>query len=306
MSKIAICGTGTSAEAILNEIDDFSKIVSFYETRPKSKFFRNVPVKPLSHIDKSLDKIYVASMSYPDIISELVRLGVDIERVEIAVAHRDDPRFGSIRIKGSSVLPKLKRYSQFKFTIDEIVNEVDSHLPLVFEDRLEHLSHALSQSNPAGDFVEFGVYRGESLLHLAKCTTRPVWGFDSFCGFSNGSIWNEIDSESREIISIPEQLADYKYLVHGFFEDTLSIWLDEQERKKIGFVHYDAGHYEVAKYVLQTLKPFMLRSCVLVCDEYIPSPTELRANEYEAVNDVFGDRLRIISKSGQSVTMLID
>ena len=62
----------------------------------------------------------------------------------------------------------------------------------------------------------------------------------------------------------------------------------------------------MAKYVLQTLKPFMLRSCVLVCDEYIPSPTELRANEYEAVNDVFGDRLRIISKSGQSVTMLID
>ena len=145
MSKIAICGTGTSAEAILNEIDDFSKIVSFYETRPKSKFFRNVPVKPLSHIDKSLDKIYVASMFYPDIISELVRLGVDIERVEIAVAHRDDPRFGSIRIKGSSVLPKLKRYSQFKFTIDEIVTEVDSHLPLVFEDRLEHLNNQIPQ-----------------------------------------------------------------------------------------------------------------------------------------------------------------
>lgn len=31
-SKIAICGTGASAEAILNEIDDFSQIVSFYET----------------------------------------------------------------------------------------------------------------------------------------------------------------------------------------------------------------------------------------------------------------------------------
>ena len=62
----------------------------------------------------------------------------------------------------------------------------------------------------------------------------------------------------------------------------------------------------MAKYVFQTLKPFMLNSCVLVCDEYIPSPTELRANEYEAVHDVFGKKLKIISKSRQSVTMLIE
>lgn len=305
-SKIAICGTGASAEAILNEINDFSHIVSFYETKPNIKSFRNIPVKPLSHIDKSLDKIYVASMFYPDIISELIRLGVDIERVEIAVAHRDDPRFGSIRIKGSSVLPKLDRYSEFKIRIDEIVKEVDSHLPSLFEDRLEHLSNALCHSNPVGEVVEFGVYRGESLLHLAKGTTRPVWGFDSFCGFSDGSIWNEIDSDNREKVSIPEQLKDYKYLVQGFFENTLQTWLDRQKGKKISFVHYDAGHYEVAKYVLQTLKPFMLNSCVLVCDEYIPSPTELRANEYEAVHDVFGKKLKIISKSGQSVTILIE
>lgn len=305
MYKVAICGTGSSAEIFLKDINDLHQVIGFFETVPRSKSFKNLPVKPLYEIPKDVSKIYVASMFYPDIIDQLLAQGIDINKIEVAVGHRDDPRFGSLKIKGTDVLPKLGEYRAFKEKIAKVTCVVDSYKPISIRDRLKHLVHALENAHPQGEIVEFGVYRGESLLYLAENTKRPVWGFDSFCGFAESSFWSKITDDGRKSVPLPKMLNQYKYLVPGFFEHTLTPWLNKAKVKEISFIHYDAADYHAAKYVFKTLKPYLTPGCVLVCDEFIPSPTELKANEYQAVVDVFGDEYEIISKSGQAVAMII-
>ena len=74
--------------------------------------------------------------------------------------------------------------------------------------------------------MEFGVYKGQSLEYLSSLTDVPVWGFDSFNGPQNESVWN-LRGEENAQIAISSFIQKYKYIVKGYFEK-LS-WLDKKK-----------------------------------------------------------------------------
>jgi len=93
--------------------------------------------------------------------------------------------------------------------------------------------------------------------------------------------------------------------VVGYFHDTLDRWLDQERVKEISFIHYDAGHYESARFVLSRVSDLLVPGAVIVFDELIPCQTELKANEYDALVDVLPDGFEFMSRCGQSVAIQI-
>lgn len=305
MRKVAIYGTGSSAIALQRELGDEVRIDCFYETSPQNSSHDGKPVYGPENLMWDIDELYVASMYYPDIIELLTQKSFPIEKVTVVVAHRDDPRFGTIRLSGESVLSNIPEYKGFQIRINDIESKVATSTRLNFLNRLDHLVFALSHAPKNGHIMEFGVFRGESLIHLARASERPVWGFDSFCGFAEGSMWNKVQNDTRAKIAIPKSLMDYNCIVPGYFENTVDEWLSKQALHDIAFIHYDAAHYDAAQFVLSRVQNHLMTGSIIVFDELIPSPTELRANEYDALIDTMADKFLFLSRCGQSVAIQI-
>jgi hypothetical protein len=278
--RYSIWGTGSSALDFMGEYKRSDTLVEFIESEPSKSLFMDRPVVNPRNMTWDVDRLYVASQYYPTIVQALDKMGYPLERVEVVVSHRDDPRFGCIRFNAVQILPRLSDYERHSNLIRRINEELDELNIPDWNNRLDHLSSALKAAPPQGLVLEFGVYRGESLLHLAALCDRPVWGFDSFSGFDNASSW-DFDTSVRVRAELPEELKSYPYLVPGFFSDTLTPFLNRHVGEGCSFVHYDAGHYDAAKYCLENLRPIFSPGCVVVFDEYVPTPTDLDASEYK-------------------------
>jgi hypothetical protein len=304
---IAIYGTGSSADDLIAEFTENERLICFYETHPDKKIHKDLPVLGIDEIDESIDEVFIASVFYPEIIELLVKKNISIENFTVAIAHLDDPRYGPLRIPAKDVLSELDKYIDFRKTIDSIKKIVDEQNPFEFNNRLDHLTYAYSHAPVDATSVEFGVYRGESLLHLANISNLPVWGFDSFSGLSEGSPWTNSEITNRFDVELPICLKEYRYLVEGYFEDTLVPWIKENNIQKIGFVHYDAGHYKAAKYVLEKIESHLIVGSILVFDEFVPTENELHANEFQALNDTYFGKYKILSKcdNGSSTSVTI-
>lgn len=113
-----------------------------------------------------------------------------------------------------------------------------------------------------GDYLEFGILKGKSLLHSYYCTKKlniknvNFYGFDSFEGFP---------IENHDFFINKNFLVDYKkvkktfskfkkvQIIKGFFDETL-----KQDKiieiKKISFVFIDCDIYESALSILPFIK----------------------------------------------------
>ena len=208
----------------------------------------------------------------------------------------DNPRYGPRRIPANKVENELEKYLEFRKTIDDLKNMVNAKKPLIFTNRLDHLTYAYSLMPKNTNIVEFGVYRGESLFHLASISNLPVWGFDSFDGWKEGSPSIDTESTNRSEVDIPDSLKSHEYLVEGYFEDTLVPWIKANNIQKIGFVHYDAGIYEATKFVLEKIESYLAVGSIIVFDEFIPVLSDLQNAEFRALDEVYTGKYKILSK----------
>lgn len=312
MTKIIIYGTGENSETYVKQLPNDYEIISFCETNPSKSSFMGLPVyKFSSEVVQECDLIVIASMYYPEILEKLLDEGLQKSKIKIATSHKDDPRFDILMLEVDDILDNLENYKNFKEKIIEIEEFVNSHSPKLFSDRLKNLEYCFNQISIEGSKVEFGVYHGESLLHLSKLTKDPVWGFDSFCGTIGGNIKNleespfsQRDTQSTPL-AISNDLKDYKYLQIGYFHETLPSWINQNAEESIAFLHYDAGEYEAACFVMERTCPLLTKGSIVVFDEFIPSPIELVASEYEAFMNNFSQDFEIISRSGSSVGIRI-
>lgn len=302
--KYSIWGTGSSATDFLAEVNTDNGFIQFIESEPTRSFFREKPVVNPFDMDWEIDRLYIASQYYPNILRHLAQMGYPLTKVQIVVSHRDDPRFGCIRIEATDVLPKLVEYERHESIIKGVNDELSELNIPAFKSRLDHLTSALVSAPIQGLVLEFGVYRGESLLHLAERCDRPVWGFDSFSGFDNAPSW-DFDTSTRVRTELPKALQSYPHLIPGFFKDSLTPFLQKNYGQEVSFVHYDAGHYEAAMYVLETLRPLFSSGSIVVFDEYVPTPTDLDASEYRVYNEVLvRDGWKFFSRCGDSVAVI--
>lgn len=148
-----------------------------------------------------------------------------------------------------------------------------------------------------GDIMEFGVYKGASLIRLATYRkmletdlSRKVIGFDMFGEFPRTN--NDLDNnfieefegnggfgiEKEEL----EKFLQYKKidnfnLIKGNILETLDKYLDEYPHTRISFLHIDVDVYEPTKYILDKLYDRVVRGGVIVFDDYNTVEGETRA-----------------------------
>jgi hypothetical protein len=70
--------------------------------------------------------------------------------------------------------------------------------------------------------------------------------------------------------NLPQVNGNVK-LIKGWFNETLLNFIQTQN-KKVSFIHLDADLYSSTKYILDVLKDYIDRDCIIVFDELVNYP----------------------------------
>jgi len=129
-------------------------------------------------------------------------------------------------------------------------------------------------------YVEFGVFKGESLRRwsgLLKHPASQLHGFDSFEGLPE--TWNIF--MSKEILDVGGALPDIQdervKLYKGWFSDTVPAYVANLKPQASLVLHLDADIYSSTIYVLRQMRPFLQAGTILVFDEFFDREHELKA-----------------------------
>lgn len=169
-------------------------------------------------------------------------------------------------------------YDKSNFNIDAFHNAkiIKKEFKSPGLDRKWHLYDAMEQCTIQGHILEFGVYMGKTIKHIAyQFPNQTIWGFDSFEGLPEDWIRtsNEEKAPTRPkgyfaLESLPEVDANVK-LVKGFFNDSLPNWINENPGP-IKFLHVDCDLYSSTKEILTLLNSQIVPGTVIVFDEMYP------------------------------------
>ncbi len=135
------------------------------------------------------------------------------------------------------------------------------------------LDAALSAISVEGGMaLEFGVFRGTSLRHIAETLSgQDVYGFDSFEGLPED--WTHFQKKGRFSLGgqLPQGLPANAKLVKGWFDESLPGFLKEHSGP-VAFLHIDSDIYSSARTVLTELTPRIVPGTVILFDEYFNYP----------------------------------
>ena len=141
----------------------------------------------------------------------------------------------------------------------------------VYEDRFQNLVSSAAKSEFFGHSIEFGVWKGASINHLALSYPSTVfWGFDSFRGLPEP--WYRSFDKSRmnkqgdfALDGIPKVVSGVKIVI-GDFEESLPAWM-KQNAGEVSFIHIDSDLYSSSKSILKHLNRRIVPGTVVVFDE---------------------------------------
>jgi hypothetical protein len=147
--------------------------------------------------------------------------------------------------------------------LDNIPNINTYPLTYVFEImKLRHKPNTL--------WLEFGVASGRTINYISKFTKGKVYGFDSFEGLPEK--WR--DGFEKGMFhrngNLPKVNSNVE-LITGWFHETLVNFIQTKKRK-VSFIHIDADLYTSTKFILEVLKDYMDKDCVIVFDELVNYP----------------------------------
>jgi Methyltransferase domain len=157
----------------------------------------------------------------------------------------------------------------------------------ITDSKFDLLACALRQADVAGDrlICEFGVFRGDTINHLARLTPKPIFGFDSFEGLPEG--WGHGLSKGHFALKKLPEVRSNVTLIKGWFDQTLPSFL-EQHKGVIGFMHVDCDLYSSTKIIFSQLKSRLAPAAVIVFDEYFNYPG-WEEGEYKAFQEFLAD-----------------
>src|SRR5262245_10501408 len=138
-----------------------------------------------------------------------------------------------------------------------------------FDGAAEVLEYALSCATVDGLALEFGVFSGRSINHIARLRSDKVYGFDSFEGLPEG--WREGYDKGAFARGDLPQVAPNVELVIGWFDRTLPKFLDAHPGPA-SFVHIDCDLYSSTQTVLTQLRERLVPGTIILFDEYFNYP----------------------------------
>jgi hypothetical protein len=167
--------------------------------------------------------------------------------------------------------------------LNSTVDYIERHMPnaLGFETQRELLEYALSETGVPGHYLEFGVFTGGTIRHLAKLKRdQTIHGFDSFEGLPEAwggfGLGRSAFSKSGRVPRVPANVVLHK----GWFRETLPRWR-ETNTGLIAFMHIDCDLYSSTVDILETLAGQLQLGTVIVFDEYFNYPNWER-HEFQA------------------------
>ena len=149
------------------------------------------------------------------------------------------------------------------------------------ETQLDNLTYAVSQvSLDEGLFLEFGVFEGVTINHIAKLQPdKIVHGFDCFEGLPEDWTLGAAAGSYSTHGNIP-QVEDNVKLHIGLFDDVLPEFIKTCSAP-VAFLHIDSDIYSSAKTVLTLLESHIVPGTIIVFDEFLNYPG-FKDHEYKA------------------------
>jgi hypothetical protein len=141
------------------------------------------------------------------------------------------------------------------------------------------------RSVPNGLVLEFGVYSGNSINHLASLEAGRVVGFDSFEGLPEE--WRpDMPKSAFKLEKVPK-VAPNVELVVGWFDETLPKFL-ASNAGPAAFIHVDCDLYSSTATVFHYLRDRIVSGTVIIFDEYF-NYVGWRNHEYKAFAEFVAD-----------------
>ncbi|MEI9889074.1 MAG: TylF/MycF/NovP-related O-methyltransferase [Rhizomicrobium sp.] len=159
----------------------------------------------------------------------------------------------------------------------------NKHLP-VFDSRLAFYEYIQARyiGTDSIDYLEFGVFQGESLSQW--CNLNPhagsrFFGFDSFKGLPED--WGLCRAGTFDVKGALPDISDERLqFVAGWFQKTLSGFLKDFQPKSRLVINNDSDLYSSTLYVLAKLDSLLVKGSILIFDEFYSG-----LHEYRAMND---------------------
>lgn len=153
-------------------------------------------------------------------------------------------------------------------------------VPVRCADRLPLYQFVAAQVIEPVSYLEFGVFKGETLgwwSQLLKSPASRLAGFDSFEGLPEN--WGYFTDKTRFYVhgDIPKFDDPRVTLVKGWFDQTLPPFLKAFQPQRNLIVHLDADLYSSTIFVLRRLQGHFQPGTILIFDEFFDREHEMKA-----------------------------
>ena len=157
----------------------------------------------------------------------------------------------------------------------------------IFDTRLAMYDYINSEivCNKPIQYLEFGVYKGESIKYFAGINSlldSQFVGFDTFTGLPEDwiELTRTVKSATFDTDGEPPQTGDSRVsFVKGLFQDTLPGFLEEYNSTNQLIIHNDSDLYSATLYVLTCANRIIVPGTIIIFDEFYSVMHEFRALE---------------------------
>ena len=191
----------------------------------------------------------------------IAKLGVDSRRIDTLVS-----------------LPKIETWRR---------EHVPEGIPAFAErgEMYDYVHEQLADGGPI-DYLEFGVFQGESMRHWVKLNRHPdsrFFGFDSFEGLPED--WKRFDGQMVKAHfdvkgSVPDIDDPRVSFVRGWFQETVDDFLDSFDGRSQLVLHVDSDLYSSALFVLTRLNSLLVPGTIVIFDEFSSVLNEFAALDH--------------------------
>lgn len=152
----------------------------------------------------------------------------------------------------------------------------------VFKDRLAFYRYIQTEhvGDAPIDYLEFGVYQGESIrqwTELNENRTSRFVGFDTFRGLPDD--WGtSCPAGSLDVAGVVPDIKDERVeFIVGLFQETLPLFLPRFSTRSRLVINNDSDLYSSTLYVLAQLNSILTPGSILIFDEFYSALHEFRA-----------------------------
>lgn len=154
---------------------------------------------------------------------------------------------------------------------------------LLLNDRFDLYNHLFSKVLHGGPiaYLEFGVYKGETIKYWSTIDANPkslFFGFDTFSGLPE--TWLNYEKGSFDTNGEMPDIKDNRIsFIKGMFQDVLPPFLEKQKMTSTLVLHMDADLYSSTLNVLTRCNDIILPGTVVIFDEFSALIHEFKALE---------------------------